>query len=122
MPSLDALIEQFLVNHRECSAGGGWAQITDADLDQLHKIIWKLIELKCDRDADGDLPIQFKIVNRRTHENLAYSAVPHREGRDENGNEIELVPFTEILRILSLNLHIASERLDTEIRCEQLRN
>ena len=122
MSSMDTLIDRFLEDHRECEAGGGYAQITQEDINRLHEIVWKLIELKCDRDADGDLPVQFKIVNRRTHEGLAYMAVPHREGRDEDDNEIEMVPFTDMLQILLSNLSIASDRVTNEIRCEEIRN
>lgn len=122
MPHLDSLIDRFLEDHRECSAGGGWAQITEKDITRLYEIVWELIELKCDKDADGDLPIEFKIINRRTHERLHYMAVPYREGRDENDNEIEAVPFMDMMQILLLNLNLASDRVNNEIRCEGFRN
>lgn len=119
MAHLDSLIDRFLEDHRECSAGGGWAQITQGDITLLYDIVRELVALKCDKDADGDLPIEIHITNRRTHERLHYTAVPYREGLDGDG--IELVPFTDMLQILLCNLRIASDRVDNEIRCEQFR-
>lgn len=121
MSQLDILIHRFLENHRECSAGGGWAQITDEDITRLYEIIGELIALKCDKDADGDLPIEFEVINRRTHERSHYTAVPYREGRDKNDNEIEVIPFMDMMQILLLNLGIASDRVNNEIRCDQFR-
>jgi len=117
---LNGLIDRFLEDHRE-SLGGGWAEITPEDINDLYEIIRELIDLKCDKDADGDFPIQVKIVNRRTHEHLHYDAVPYREQRTED-NEVEReVPFMDMLRVLMMNLNMASNRLDTEVRVQQHR-
>ena len=95
MAQLDALIDLFLAEHRE--SDGGYARITPGDLDLLHDIIRELIELKCDEDPDGDRPIEFTIVNRRTHEPMHYAPVPYRDGGEDGPDVIEDI---EMLRVL----------------------
>jgi hypothetical protein len=111
MSHLDGLIDRFLEDHRE--SDGGYAKVTTEDIRELHEIVQWLIELKCDTDPDGDLPIEFEIVNRRTHERMHYGQVPYRDG--ETG---ESIPFLEMMRILQMNLNIAANRLDTEFSVE----
>lgn len=104
---LDNLINSFLKHHRE--SDDGWAEITPEDMSLLWDIIRELIKLKCSQDADGDLPIEFKLVNRMTHENLQFDPVPYREE----------VSHEQIMRILMRNLNIAHNRLDSEYRIQQ---
>lgn len=73
---LAARIDDFLREHRECEPGGGWAEVTDDDLNKLDVIIDRLVELKCDRDADGDIPVAWTLVNRRKRHRSPYVAVP----------------------------------------------
>ena len=61
---LNKMISQFLSETRK-SVAGGWADISDEDMIRLDEIIYKLIELKCQKDADGDYPINYSLVNRR---------------------------------------------------------
>ena len=116
---LGDLIDSFLEDRRE-SFGGGWAQITPEDVDQLREIIRWLIELKCDRDADGDLPIECKLVNRRTHERLHYYPIPYREQRNDDGNVGHTYTRMELMHLMLSNLSHASDRLTTEFRCADL--
>ena len=113
MSALVNMIDQFLENHRE-SHRGGWAKITPADVSQLREIVHELIELKCDKDADGDLPIEVHLVNRRTHERMHYRPYPYPafDRPDEYS-------FHDRLRILVGNLHTATTRLDTEVQCAE---
>jgi hypothetical protein len=120
MSQLDILIDRFLEDHRECTAGGGYAQITSEDIGLLYDIVRKLVDLKCDKDADGDLPVECKLINRRTHEPFHYMAVPHRSHFPND--ELEVIPFTDMLQILLLNLSLASDRVNNEIRCEEIRD
>ena len=119
MSHLDGLIDHFLGDHRESK--GGYAEITHEDIKELHEIVRELIELKCDRDPDGDLPIEFEIVNRRTHERMNYGQVPYRESYDPE-DEQERIPFMEMVRVLQMNLNIAASRLDNELNVEYHRS
>jgi hypothetical protein len=71
------LVDTFLAERRKSE--GGWAEITNDDIQQLEKIVLSLVKAKCQADPDGDYPIQFRIVNRRTHEHLSFQAVPYLE-------------------------------------------
>ena len=55
-------IQSFLRNRRE--SYGGWAEITEQDMMDLRSIINLLIDLKCEKDSDGDLPIEYILINR----------------------------------------------------------
>lgn len=112
MALLDSLIDRFLEDHRESE--GGYAKVTTEDIHLLYEIIRELIELKCDKDPDGDLPIEFEIVNLRTHEPMHYGQVPYRDIYDEK----EPVPFIERVRVLQMNLNIAASRLNNEFDVE----
>jgi hypothetical protein len=56
---LDKFLEEFV----ECD--GGWAKITDEDHSEMHELIGMMIDLKVQRDPDGDRTIQYATVNRR---------------------------------------------------------
>lgn len=116
MSHLDNLIDHFLEDHRE--SDGGYAKITTEDIHLLYEIIRELIDIKCDRDPDGDLPIEFEIVNRRTHERMHYGQVPYRDGIGDG----EPIPFMEMVRVLQMNLNIAASRLDIELQMEHVKN
>ena len=74
--SLHEMIDRFLKERRQ-SERGGWAQVVPADLEQLAEIIHSLIDLKCEMDADGDVPIRFRLINRLETRNLIYDPVPY---------------------------------------------
>lgn len=69
-------IHQFL-NVRVESRRGGWAEVSDKDMDDLESIIDGLIDLKCDLDADGDSTIRFQLINRRKTQSLSYRPLPY---------------------------------------------
>lgn len=68
-------IGSFLADRRK--SRGGWAEITDRDVEILQEIIQELIEAKCEPDPDGGLPIDFILVNRFTHERIRYEPIPN---------------------------------------------
>jgi len=105
-PDLETLLADFLAEHREGDGGGGWAEITPDDVDKLRGILNLLIELKCDKDADGDYPIEARLINRRVNERLSYWALPYRE----QGGEVVL--FEDMMRIALLNLRRATREMD----------
>ena len=80
----------WLNQPRESS--GGWAEITDDDFDELGYLVDGLIALKCEKDPDGDRPIDFKLINRTKDEPMHFRSVPYT--RSDNTEE-------EILDIVS---------------------
>lgn len=119
MSRLDNLIDQFLEDYRE-SHRGSWAKITPEDVTLLGEIVRELIELKCDKDANGDYPIEARLINRRVYESLRFYALPYKETPD--GQE---VPFKERLRLAQTNVSMAACRLEavaSEFYWDQLMN
>jgi hypothetical protein len=55
----------FLDEFRESSEGGGWAEVTDDDMQELRSIFNEIIALKVGLDADRDQTIEFALCNRR---------------------------------------------------------
>ncbi len=108
-PNLEEMIDVFLEEHRE-SKSGGYAEITPRDVGLLQRIVHELISLKCDKDADGDYPVQVKLINRRIFEPDHFAPVPY-EGMDK---------FMRRLEILMGNLNFAHTRLSNTVRCQRL--
>lgn len=92
-------INKFLETRNE-SYRGGWAKVSDQDMNDLWNIIDNLLSLKFSEDADGDLPINIHINNRNINEKMHFRPVPY----DHNN-------FEEAFRIALSNLRIATERV-----------
>ena len=60
---LNKKIDVFLKDKRE--SRGGWAEVMSEDMEQLDEIVGGLIDLKSQRDPDGDRTIEYALVNRR---------------------------------------------------------
>lgn len=97
-------LEAFLANKRR-SRGGGWADVTEADMVQLQDLIQNIIDAKCGLDADGDQTIEFQLINRNTHRGVQFYPVPY-----ENN-----VVLTE------LNFDIATSAYRTARQLERLK-
>ena len=103
---IHTMVDEFLSERRKSK--GGYAEITETDIDDLRKIIFLLAEEKCEQDPDGDIPIEFVVINRRTHEHLA--AIPVRYGN--HIEELSDVQMKKRERDLFYNLRIAADSLD----------
>lgn len=79
-------ISTFLSEKHESS--GGWAKVTFEDFVKLGDIIQDLIEMKCDRDVDGDLPIEFKLTDRTKFERTNFCSIPYENEKGDNLEEI----------------------------------
>jgi len=77
-------IKDFLKERRE-SDGGGWAPVTEEDMDLLHAVIYSLIEAKWGADADGDRPMQYQLIDRTKYWPSHYFPIPygHKTGKRE---------------------------------------
>lgn len=56
---------------------GGYAKVSDADFAELADLIQVLIKARWEGDEDGDLPIEYTLVNRTTHHRLHFRPVPY---------------------------------------------
>ncbi len=79
---------------RQHAEGTGWPSVSLEDLDVLAYLIQRLIDLKWDRDCDGDCPVLFSLLNRNTHQQGFYQPLPqlHAIG----GNKAELVKALQV--------------------------
>ena len=93
------LITTFLAEERKSE--GSWAPVTDEDMDGLHDIIERLIELKFEEDCDGDHPVEWKLINRTTHHRMHYRPLRY----DHHIEDHEMTPRERI--DAELNLHQA---------------
>ena len=59
---------------------GGYAKVSDSDFGELADLIRVLIQARWGEDEDGDLPIEFTLVNRTTHYRLRFRPVPYGSG------------------------------------------
>ena len=101
MKKITNKIEKFL-KERRVSKGGGWAAITENDINSLNNIIHDLIEAKCEPDADGDYPLQVILVNRRKYEPLRFEPLPYVHMlKDKKEQEAWFVKAMDNMRIAS---------------------
>lgn len=100
---LEAKLEKFLA--RKAESNGGWADLNQQDMQLLNDFLWALREAKCEKDADGDIPLEFTLVNRRETESFHYS--PTRYTHKVKDDAI----FDEF-RTRMTNLQIASSSVD----------
>ena len=87
---LSSLIRCYLNERRE--SHGGYAEIEPQDITNLGYIVQKIVELKCEKDPDGDLPIEFVIVDRTKERKFHPVTVPYEtEGDDplKRGGKID---------------------------------
>jgi len=109
MKNLIKMLEAFLKKKSE-SQNGGFAKVSEGEIEDLYKIILRILELKYEKDADGDIPVDFRLVDRTRFEPLHYIPVPY-EHQAKNDKE-----RMDILSTLNLNLLIASQGIDRHIR------
>lgn len=73
--NLKDMIEGFLAERRE--SDGGYAPVTDLDMEQLYTIMDMLLDRKFGEDPDGDLPIEYKLINRNLYFGMHYRPIPY---------------------------------------------
>lgn len=104
-------IEAYLAT-RVKSQNGDWAEVTDKDLNTLYEIISGLIHAKYAPDADGDIPIEFRLIDRTKTRRLNYRPVPYDlPGRGELTPEQE----AEVMEVLLFNLGIATQDVNNRL-------
>jgi hypothetical protein len=85
--ALHKMVDDFLSERR--ASDGGWAKVTDADVRDLEGIVRALIEAKCEEDLDGDIPLQFVLVNRLKTEALHFRPLPYHAFQDKGARQAD---------------------------------
>lgn len=101
--NLKNMIEGFLKDRRE--SDGGYAPVTEADMNRLDGIIATLVALKFDEDPDDDRPVVWRLINRNTHQGMHYRPVPYSL---DDGPESAL----DIHQAITLNFRLATEDMN----------
>ncbi len=115
-PKLHQKIEDFIAEKRE--SDGGYAPVIERDMELLEEIIEGLVEAKFERDPDGDLPVEWNLINRHTHLRMHYRPLryDHKiEGwgeKDPMSREERVKASLELHHAVTLNFNIATTELE----------
>lgn len=107
------IVDAFLKEHRK--SAGGYAPVTEKDLEQLQQLFDQLQQHKFERDPDGDFPLRFLVIDRTKYEAFHYAPVPHLEHKDSG---VEFISKAR-QRVLSLNLALAAGAIDHMFKLTQ---
>lgn len=86
--ALKSEIDQFLSEIK--TSNGGLAEVAASDISDLARILNKLIALKYERDSDGDLPVEFRLVDRTRFERSFSVLVPYVHKPVAGKSELDL--------------------------------
>lgn len=111
--ALQTRIEKFLAVKSESSPGGGWAPVTNREMNQLYAILMDIVAAKYERDADGDLPIEATLVNRCETYGLHYAPLEYLHCGDEAPS---LKEINEVLRTARMNLGMAQDDVESTLK------
>ena len=88
------MVDKFLKERRSSESGGGWAAVTDQDIEDLYKLVDMIIDEKCELDGDGDQTIRVRLTNRRKEYMSSFAPVPYREDDEQSRRRrYEVVAF-----------------------------
>ena len=109
--TLNKLLDEFL--KKKSKSDGRYAKISQEDMDCLYEILYTLRELKCEKDSDGDIPLEFRVIDRNTHESSNFFATRYTHtlhSAEERKRELSL-------RLANLNM--ATHSIEQLIRSEE---
>lgn len=116
------MVTEFIAVRKESK--GGYAPVETDEVRQLAEIMKSLIELKYEEDPDGDMPIEFRIVDRTRFESHIFDTVPYdswcmKDTFDEDSEDVDKQKKEHDLRRLRklhFNASVANDRLDRSMR------
>lgn len=74
-------IKEFINNPIEDNPSG-WPHVNEKDISSLFNIFLGIIEFHFPRDIDGDLPIEFEIIDRTKYEGNHFFKIPYLHKND----------------------------------------
>jgi hypothetical protein len=110
------LIDKFLEKKTPCSRGGGWAPVTQEELEQFYEIIGKLVETKYQADADGDHPIEYILIDRNGFEGLPFRPMPYAPRAAKATTSEDVLQEAWRFETAQLNVELAMEQFRNAIR------
>jgi hypothetical protein len=103
---LDDKLDAFFAERVE-SKQGGWAEVSYEDQAEIILLFDAILRAKYEADADGDLPIEFKIINRNFCQRMHFCPQPYPRLA---GDDIKKIIAQ--LRTANMNLGIAQGEVD----------
>ncbi len=106
-------ILSLLEERRE--SDGGYALVTDEDMVRFHAVMDALIVEKWGSDADGDRPMQYKLIDRTKYWPMHFDPVLYAHpGCSEQERR-------EAFRERLANLQSAAEDVDRHLRVDEMK-
>lgn len=102
-------IDAFLAVRKK--SDGGFAPVTETEMEELDEIVGGLIAAKYEKDPDGDLPVRYKLLDRTRYDPDHYVPVASTV-RAKDWQE-----YIEPLADAMTNVRIATDRADILMRC-----
>ena len=81
-------LEDFLKTRK--TSDGGYADVADDEMSQLVDIVRDVLELKYERDPDGDMPVEFQLVDRTRYQAPLFMPVRRTDKPYKNESEMDL--------------------------------
>lgn len=106
---LHKLIDKFLQEKKKST--GGYAPVSQEEIDMLFIIISDIIALKYQEDPDGDVPVEFALVDRNQYERLHYLPVPYFHKADTEKKQLLA------LELAHMNVEVANSAFSRAISC-----
>lgn len=107
-------IESFISTRSQ--SNGGYAPVSNKDLQDLSSILHSLIEAKYEEDPDGDLPISYQLTDRTKYQTSPFSPMPHIHRLGDDANALR-----SALRSAQTNVNIARDNFDQVMRAIEYR-
>ena len=111
------LVDAFLTKKVRIKNGGGWAPVTEEEMLQLVDILDQLVTAKYQKDSDGDLPVEFVLIDRNTCQRMDFRTMPYMPKAKEADYTAQDI-YLEALRfeIAQYNLDLATSYLRESLR------
>lgn len=99
-------ISKFLEERKESDCDG-WAPVAFEEMKDLCGIVEDMIRMKWEADADGDVPVEFDLVDRTRFERSHFRPQPYEHKAET------LDAKDDCLDIALLNMHMAVDKVNT---------
>lgn len=100
--------------------GGSWPEVSDDDMKMLWALVGELVDLKFERDCDGDSVIDIVLTDRSRYEKPLYLPIPWASKRAGDGEAPDLELRIEAAERHSLMAKHHQERSSQELRSLQM--
>lgn len=106
-------VEEFARTRTPAGDGGGWAPVTPAEMAELSEILGALLACKYEPDADGDLPVNFHLVDRTRYGRTSFFSIPYSH-KFKTPEE-----YDEVIDLAAGNVRMAMDQLDVLLKCRK---